>query len=198
MKQVQVISNKQKGFTVISNKQKGFTLIEMSVVLVIIGVLIGGIVKGKSLIDDSNATLETQTMQLLASNLHARYMNEADTSTLTNTAAITSRIVPPGYNVVGAAGITNGNGGTITLTAAPDALGTPNNAISVAALGYNFATCKKIATAFKKNAISIKIGATLNTITNAAPLTGIKIDTDCSAADAVGPIPVTLVILKNS
>ncbi|MCA1975316.1 MAG: prepilin-type N-terminal cleavage/methylation domain-containing protein [Caenispirillum sp.] len=36
--------------------QKGFTLIELSIVLVIIGLLVGGVIKGKDLIDNTKAT----------------------------------------------------------------------------------------------------------------------------------------------
>lgn len=35
------------------NKQKGFTLVEMAIVLVIIGLLLGGVLKGQELIDSS-------------------------------------------------------------------------------------------------------------------------------------------------
>ncbi|OYY22119.1 MAG: prepilin-type cleavage/methylation domain-containing protein, partial [Thiotrichales bacterium 35-46-9] len=34
-------------------QQKGFTLVEMAIVLVIIGLLLGGVLKGQELIDNS-------------------------------------------------------------------------------------------------------------------------------------------------
>ena len=43
--------------------QKGFTLIELSIVLVIIGLLVGGVIKGKDLIDNTKTTKFMQEFQ---------------------------------------------------------------------------------------------------------------------------------------
>ncbi|WP_176525279.1 type II secretion system protein [Caenispirillum bisanense] len=43
--------------------QKGFTLIELSIVLVIIGLLVGGVIKGKDLIDNTKTTKFIQEVQ---------------------------------------------------------------------------------------------------------------------------------------
>ena len=45
------------------HKQKGFTLVELAIVLVIIGLLIGGILKGQQLIDNARVTAQMTQFQ---------------------------------------------------------------------------------------------------------------------------------------
>ncbi len=47
------INNHPKGETIMNNKQSGFTLIEIAIVLVIIGLLLGGVLKGQELINSA-------------------------------------------------------------------------------------------------------------------------------------------------
>ena len=51
--------------------QKGFTLIELSIVLVIIGLLVGGVIKGKDLIDNAKVNKAMQEFEALSSGLAA-------------------------------------------------------------------------------------------------------------------------------
>lgn len=51
--------------------QKGFTLIELSIVLVIIGLLVGGVIKGKDLIDNTKTTKFLQEAQVYQDALSA-------------------------------------------------------------------------------------------------------------------------------
>jgi prepilin-type N-terminal cleavage/methylation domain-containing protein len=57
----------------IARKQQGFSLIEMAIVLVIIGLLMGGILKGQSLIESSRVKSTLQDVDAIISAYHAYY-----------------------------------------------------------------------------------------------------------------------------
>lgn len=101
--------------------QKGFTLIELSIVLVIIGLLVGGVIKGKDLIDNTKTTKFIQEAQVYSDALMAyqeRYNNAPSLTTDVRfgTAGSGSQTV---FNLRGAGLIALESGQTAVTGAAP-------------------------------------------------------------------------------
>jgi len=100
-------------------QQQGFTLIEIAIVLVIIGLLLGGVLKGQELITSARVRNVIATQD----GIKAAYFGFLDRY----------RALPGDYssavaNVPGCTGCTNGNNnGQIRTAAAGDAIDEPNN-----------------------------------------------------------------------
>ena len=98
----------------ISEKRRGFTLIEMSVVLVILGLLVGAIVVGKNLIRTSQVRSTITEYQRYA-NAIATFKEKygalpGDLATATNYWGTNPTGCPPGYDAVKRTETCNGNG----------------------------------------------------------------------------------------
>jgi prepilin-type N-terminal cleavage/methylation domain-containing protein len=100
-------------------RQQGFTLIEIAIVLVIIGLLLGGVLKGQELITSARVRNVIATQD----GIKAAYFGFLDRY----------RALPGDYsaaiaNIPGCTGCTNGNNnGQIRLIAAGDTVDEPNN-----------------------------------------------------------------------
>lgn len=102
-------------------RQKGFTLIEMSIVLVIIGLIIGGILKGQEIIESSrqkNLITQVNAVRAALTTFQDRY-----------------RAIPGDYSLATtristATGFTNGNGNGVvgTTVSAAASIAAPTNA----------------------------------------------------------------------
>ena len=83
--------------------QNGFTLVEIAIVLLIVGLLLGGVLKGQELIDSAKAKNLAQDLRSIPPNRHAlvedggRTVLEIDSS-----ASASSLLHPVGKDLAGA------------------------------------------------------------------------------------------------
>jgi len=104
-----------------NKSQKGFTLIEMSIVLVIIGLIIGGILKGQEIIESSrskNVLAEVERIRAAGNTFFDRYKALPGDFALSSTRISTSALVA------------NGDGDGIVESAAAAPAGAANIAAS--------------------------------------------------------------------
>ena len=85
------------------NKQTGFTLIELAIVLVIIGLLLGGVLRGQELINSARVkslTREFQNIQVYIYGYQDRFraLPGDDPAAVTHLAAATQGAIPPAGN----------------------------------------------------------------------------------------------------
>ena len=122
--------------------QKGFTIIEMIIVLVIVGVLVGSALKGYAVYKDSQATMEVGDLQYVIAKLQAKYRNTASTAAVTTANAITGNVFPASMNV-GATTVTNRVGGAVTV--ATGTIVSAGDAFVVSEDGWEASGCQRIA-----------------------------------------------------
>lgn len=102
----------------IFGRQAGFTLIEMSIVLVIIGLIIGGILKGQEIIESSrskNVLAEIERIRAAANTFYDRYAALPGDFSLATTRVSTAAAIANGNGngVIGTAGATNDAAGIL-------------------------------------------------------------------------------------
>lgn len=127
--------------------QAGFTLVEIAIVLVVVGLLLGGVLKGQSLIQGakvSNTVKQMQGLQTMVFTFQDRFGglpgDMSNASTVIGNGAVdctwqcnNGRIQPYrnaslAFNQLKAAGIYSGNAPSAEVNAAPDVTNAPANA----------------------------------------------------------------------
>lgn len=170
--------------------QSGFTLIEISFVLVIIGLLIGGVMGAKTYIDTQKANNEAVAMQRVISQLVGKYMSYSKTSAVTTASAITGKVFDSSFGVDAAANtVTNVFGGNVTVapTVAGDlsAASTAGDGFVLSSAEIPTAICQKMIPLLQGFVTKIDVGATNVQAAVTSPGTPSAIDTACSSATAV-------------
>ena len=98
-----------KNMKSIKSQQSGFTLVEIAIVLVIIGLLLGGILKGQELINSAKTKSFAQDFRSIQTSLYG-YQDRFKALPGDHAGVATAMAGPPIADVAGGAGTTLGNG----------------------------------------------------------------------------------------
>ncbi len=182
-----------------AKNQSGFTLIEISFVLVVIGLLLAAALTGaKSYIDTQKANGEAIAYHRAVSNLQMKYRGAPNTAAVTTANAVTGNIFDASFVVDKVARtVANQFGGAITV--APATISVANDAFALTTREIPDAVCQKIVPLTVEWVAKIDITgtATVNVqASQAAPAQPAAIDNACNGDAAGNSIKFTF--YKNS
>lgn len=100
------------------NNQRGYTIVELSIVMVVVGVIIAGISLGVvKLLASNRANDETKMLQQVVSTIQKHFANYADYSTISTSNEVKSGTFPDNLSNITAGTEANRWGGAVTLAA---------------------------------------------------------------------------------
>jgi prepilin-type N-terminal cleavage/methylation domain-containing protein len=126
--------------------EKGFTLVELAVVMIIVGLLIGGILKGQEMISNAQLTstvAQSKAFDAAVSTFRDQYQalpGDIAAGRLANCGAVCAQAITPGDNVIGGqpgaaqANLTNENGAAWAQLAAADLITGVDQSSAIAAV----------------------------------------------------------------
>ena len=122
--------------------QKGFTIIELMIVLAIISILIGGVIVGLQMMDDTKASSAARDSSVSITALKLKYRNIGTTAAVTTTNAIAGNVFPSSMDwVAGGTTVNNQAGGAVTVV--PATIVSANDAFLLSEDGFKSSQCQK-------------------------------------------------------
>lgn len=175
-------------------KQTGFTLIEISFVLLIIGLLIAGSLGAKTYIDTQKANNEASSILRVVSNLQSKYATVGDTTGVNTTTSIKGNVFDNHFPLNAAkTQAYNPFGGTVDVVESTT-ISTRKDGFKLTYTDVPSAVCQKLIPLIDGQMNKILINGTSIKATAQDALTPIAIDSACAAAAAVS---IDLIFNKN-
>lgn len=175
--------------------QRGFTLIEISIVLIVFGVIAAAAMGGMSLYSTSKNDAESKRINMIIESIKVKMARDATTAGLSNLTVINSGVLAKqgwANSISGGTGLI-GHSMHGAVTFAPATISGLNDAISLTMSSLPFLACSDIARDMTAHAEQITIGATVVQSSSGAPASGSLIDTTCGTT---GTQNVTAVYMK--
>lgn len=162
---------------------RGFTLVELMMVIAVIGVIgLGAVIVFGKAMKKQRVNSEVQTLAEITSGIQKHYFNKPNFTGLSNTIAVSYKLVPD--DMIVAAPATIGNRWTGSVTIAPATVSAANDSYSYTTTLVPSAECLDVVLAMAPQYTATSVAGTVVKAAGGT-LNETTLATQCNSADAV-------------